>query len=98
MSQDKYHEITKFIKLVRESFPNAVEVYTKGSCVRFALILNSVFPGGEIYYNQDHAVYELDGHFYDITGDVDGAEQKIKLKDYGIEEIYNILQLRYESN
>ena len=61
-------KIEEFCRLMRESFIGAEGVYTRGSCYRFAEILMFTFPGGEIYTDQDHAIYNYQGQFYDITG------------------------------
>lgn len=94
MSQHK--EILSLIELIRESFPSSVEVYTKGSCLQFAMILKTVYPQGDIYYNQDHAVFKLGNSFYDITGEVSGKGYKIKIEELGILQINKLLKLRYE--
>jgi hypothetical protein len=70
-------------------------VYTQGSCFRFALILKTVYPDGDIHWNQDHATFCLDGHFYDITGDVAPEGRGEKIEDWGIREIEKVLKLRY---
>ena len=89
------NEVLNLIKLIRESFPDAEKVYTQGSCVQFCLILNSVYPQGEIYWN-GHASFKLNGHFYDITGEISGEDFNVKLIDCGIMQINQILQLRYK--
>jgi len=35
-------------------------------------MLSFVYPDGEVYYDSNHAIFFLNGHFYDITGEVDG--------------------------
>jgi short subunit dehydrogenase-like uncharacterized protein len=92
----RLHEVLNLIEIIRDSFPNSIEVYTKGSCVQFALILNTVYPKGEIYYNVDHAVFELDNHYFDITGEITIDKYYKKLSEYGIPHINQILKLRYE--
>ena len=32
----RLHEVLNLIEIIRDSFPNSIEVYTKGSCVQFA--------------------------------------------------------------
>lgn len=88
--------IIKFIELVMDSFENSVEVYTKGSCVQFCLMLKYVFPEGEIYWNEDHAIFKYHEHFYDITGEVDGSKYDMKLMDYGILKVNSLLKLQYK--
>ncbi len=47
------------------------EIFTRGNCGNFALILNRVF-GGSFVMTEDngHVMVEVDGRRYDITGDV----------------------------
>lgn len=92
-------EILDFIELIRESVPNAVEVFTKGNCGSFARILNKTFSGGNILHNIDHAVFEYQGVYYDITGNVTGEyEGMIPIEEYGIEKAINLLKNKYEIN
>ena len=92
-----YHKIKYFIKLIRESFPDSVKVYSQGSCVQFALILKSVFPDGEVMWNEDHAVFRYDTHYFDITGDINGDNYNAKLMDYDILKVKEILELRFKT-
>jgi len=60
----------EFIKTIRESFVGSERVYTEGSCYQFYRILKSVYPQAISWYNMDHVITEIDGRFYDITGQV----------------------------
>lgn len=60
-----------FIKTIRNSFIGADKVYTNGSCYQFYKILKYVFPQANAYYDSDHVITEIDGKFYDITGEVE---------------------------
>lgn len=84
-----HEEILSFIKLIRLSFKDAAKVYTEGSCLYFSMILEYVFPGGQILWNEDHSLYEYREICYDITGEVKKTKQHINLKDnYPLCEIY----------
>lgn len=90
-------QILFFISLIRDSVPNAVEVYTQGNCGVFALILLDRF-GGEIYYNNSHCVLHYNGSFYDITGDVTNEYREanmIPLTEFGISELVRTLKPKY---
>lgn len=88
--------ILDIIKAIRSSFGDAVKVYTKGSCVKFAIILNEIFPQGQIYYYNDHAIFELNGKYYDVTGEVE-KKSHIPLSEYGILNAYKIMSLKYDA-
>lgn len=90
-------QILEFIRLQRESFDGAEIVYTQGSCVRFAMILQYVFHGGVILYDQDHAIYEYEGVCYDIKGIAKKGGHK-PLMDMGINALDKILQIKYKIN
>lgn len=65
----KHGKVLEFIASVRESFPDAVEVYTCGSCYRFYQILKQVFPEAVAYYD-GHVITKIGLGYYDITGQV----------------------------
>jgi len=60
----------QFIATIRDSFIGSQQVYTEGSCYHFYLILKQVFPDAKPHYDADHIITEIDGKFYDITGEV----------------------------
>ena len=63
-------DIEKFISTIRDSFIGSQQVYTEGSCYQFYLILKNVFPDAICWYDECHIITEIDGRFYDITGEV----------------------------
>ena len=63
-------KVESFIARIRDSFIGSQQVYTEGSCYHFYLILKEVFPDAEPWFDNDHVVTKIDGHFYDITGEV----------------------------
>ena len=62
--------IVDLIRTIRESFIGCEVVYTSGSCYQFFKILKKVFPESNAYYNSDHVITEINGRYYDITGEV----------------------------
>ena len=95
--------ILDYIELVRNSVPDAVEVFTKGNCGPFALMLLKTFPGGEILNNVNHTVYEYNGEMYDITGKISYEKLKndslysgmIPIIEYGLDAAIIKLKPRY---
>lgn len=63
--------VLQFIRLIRESHKEMVNIYTKGSCLDFFFILRNVFPSARAYYNSNHIITRIDGRYYDITGQVE---------------------------
>lgn len=94
MHKVPFTEILRFIELIRECFPDAREVCTKGSCIRFALVLKHQYPSGNIYYNGHHAIFEYDNKFYDING-LTKKDGHIPLIKYGIVMLDKLLNLSY---
>lgn len=84
--------IEKVIQRIRESFSDAERIYTRGACVQFALILATIFPGGRILYDIDHAIYEYDGRCYDIRGEALKTSGHIPIEDYGISMLSDMLK------
>lgn len=75
MEQDwfsKHHIILDFIRLIRESHSSMVDIFTKGSCLNFSLILSNKFEEVIMYYNSDHIISKIGSKYYDITGEVSG--------------------------
>lgn len=95
MEEIPYTHILKIILRIRESFSNSVEVYTGGSCVKFAMILKEIFPQGNILYDLDHAIFELDNRYYDINGFCSKNKNHMKLEEYGILQAYDSMNLKY---
>lgn len=96
--------ILDYISLVRDSVPNALEVFTKGNCGPFALMLLKTFPGGKIMNNVSHTVYEYNGEYYDITGKIpyDAIDNDslyknmVPILEYGLDKAIMKLKPRYK--
>lgn len=71
-----------FIEKIRESFVGAETVYTTGSCYRLYKILEFVFPQANAYYNSDHVITEINGRYYDITGEVEKTNHLLMSEHY----------------
>lgn len=63
-------EPSLFIQTIRDSHKDAVNNYTKGGCYQFYKILKTKYPEAKAFYNSDHVITEIDGVYYDITGQV----------------------------
>lgn len=83
------------IKTIRDSFEGSIDVYTKGSCYKFYLILKSIYPTAEAYYDCDHVITEIEAVFYDITGIVKPNERHLKMSEHFKEEHYSIKHTIY---
>lgn len=90
-----FTQILKVIERIRDSFEGSVEVYTKGSCVKFAMILKEIFPQGIILWDMNHAIFELDGKCYDINGIANKTDNHIPIQDYGILQAYDSMNLKF---
>ena len=89
------HKILKIIKRIRDSFDDSIKVYTKGSCVKFAMILKEIYPRGEVLYDSNHGIFEYENVCYDINGITKKTENHIPLKEYGLLHGYDIMNLKY---
>jgi len=72
--QKPLNEIEQFIHDFRFQDEKVLtRIFTKDYCFHFAAILKAVFQDGDIFYDviPGHFVFELDGKFYDVTGEVD---------------------------
>jgi len=66
----KHRKILNLISEIRYSHEDMIEIYTRGSCLNFHIILRTIFPRAVPWFNIDHIITEIDGKFYDITGSV----------------------------
>ncbi len=68
--------IEVFIARIREAHPQMVNIFTRGSCFDFHLILQEVWPEAIAFYDMDngHVLTEIGGVLYDIEGDVSHRE------------------------
>ena len=91
------NKVERFIATIRDSFIGSQQVYTEGSCYHFYLILKEVFPQAICWYDLDHIITEIDGKFYDITGEIKRNSNMSlfdELPNYGLKAPYNIYKNR----
>ena len=64
------NKVERFVDLLRNAHPDNEEMYMRGQCYNFSLILRELNPGARIYYSamEGHVYTEIDGYFYDIRG------------------------------
>lgn len=77
---NNHKSILRFIKSVRESFPDAPIIYTFGGCFGFFKILKTVFPIAKTYRTKDykHVVAKIGNRYYDIYGECVDISSKPK--------------------
>lgn len=83
------------ISRIRDSFVGASYVYTNGSCIKFAMILQEIFPEGSIFYDSNHAIFELEGEYYDINGYARKTSSHIPIEDYGTLKCYDLMNMAF---
>jgi len=89
--------VESFIATIRDSFIGSQEVYTEGSCYHFYLILKEVFPQANPHYDMNHMITEIDGKYYDITGEVKLNSNMTKFEEpphYSLKAPFNIYKDR----
>ena len=93
------NDVEEFISVIRDSFVGSQEVYTHGSCYHFYLILKKVYPNAVCWYDQSHIITEINGKFYDITGEVQ-KNSNLEIMDhaahYSLKNPFNIYVKKYE--
>jgi|GEM_PF-4907563 len=77
-----HEHITELISRIRESFTGSIEVYTCGSCFQFCNIMAFVYPGGEVLYDGDHAIFQIENRSYDIKGEVLDTSNYLPISEY----------------
>lgn len=91
-----FPQILKVIERIRDCFPNASEICTRGSCVKFAMFLKQNYPQGTILYDLDHAIFQYGKNCYDINGFATKTKNHIPLESYGILQAYDSMNLKYK--
>lgn len=68
--------VDSIIAAIRNSFNDAVKVYTEGSCFQFYLIIKSICPYAEPWYDSivGHVYAKVGDKFYDINGQLKDEE------------------------
>lgn len=89
-----FTHILKTIELIRESFLGSEIAYTQGSCIKFAMILQHLYPSGKILYNSSHAIFEYYNEYFDIMGYAK-KDNHIPIEEYGIIKMYELMNLKY---
>ena len=88
-------QVLGIIGRIRDSFIGASYVYTNGSCIKFAMILQEIFPDGSILYDSNHAIFELGGECYDINGYAMKTSSHIPIEDYGTLKYYDLMNMSF---
>ena len=88
-------KVLSVISRIRDSFVGASHVYTNGSCIKFAMILQEIFPDGSIFYDPNHARFELEGEYYDINGYARKTSSHIPIEDYGTLKCYDLMNMAF---
>ena len=77
-----HYRVSSFIKTIRDSFEGSINVYTEGSCYQFYRILKEVFPESVAFYDGYHVITEIEGRYYDITGEIINPTGYINMETY----------------
>lgn len=90
-----HQQILKFISRVRNSHSEMENIFTKGSCLNFHLILKAIIPNAKLLYNIDHVITEINGKYYDITGEIKDIKGYLPMSEIypptGIKKAYKQL-------
>lgn len=72
INHDVHEAVIKLIMEVRNANPIMVDVFTKGSCFNFFMMLRAVYPEAQAYYSQieGHVITKIEEWYYDINGPV----------------------------
>ena len=68
MQKTKHQIITFFLQELRNSHPEQVEIFTRGSCLNLFCMLRVICPEAKCYYNENHVITKIGDHYYDIKG------------------------------
>lgn len=68
MQPSQHTKILTTIRIIRESHPEIVNIYSYGSCMNFFVLLRNLYPEARAYYNVDHIITKIGNYYYDISG------------------------------
>ena len=77
-------KVEDILNKLRESDVYIQHIYMFGGCYQLYLILKAIFPAHSTPYiskNKDHVITKIYGHFYDITGEVNGSDYSLLADD-----------------
>lgn len=66
----KHDQIIQFLAELRNSHKDMTNIFLYGSCVSLFSMLKALNPEAVSWYNLEHVITEINGRFYDITGEV----------------------------
>lgn len=64
----KHRQILSFLTELRNSHPEQVEIFNRGSCLNLFCMLRVLYPEARCYFNVNHVITEINGKYYDING------------------------------
>lgn len=70
MKTTKHHTIINLITEIRNSHSQMKNIFLYGSCLNLFCILHTIYPEARAWFNIDHIITEIDGKYYDITGNL----------------------------
>lgn len=67
---NQHQRILNTISAIRDSHSQMENIFLQGSCLNLFCILRTIYPQAQPWFNIDHIITEIDGRYYDITGQV----------------------------
>lgn len=84
-------EILTVIRRIRESREGNVGHFMNGGCLHLCLLLNEIYPEGNLLFNENHFIFEYGNKYYDINGEVD-RKNHINLTQYSWPRIFDVFK------
>lgn len=68
--------LSDFLHHLRQTHPDMVRIFSNGGCFQLYRMIKMFIPQAIAHYSQDagHVYVEVEGRFYDITGEVTPPE------------------------
>ena len=90
------NHILKTIDTIRNSVDGASEIYTRGSCYHFYVVLDNLFNAIPYYsLDHDHIISLIGDCFYDINGTVPTDESYKPLNEHDLKDVEAIKKAKY---
>lgn len=80
MNRNSHRYIVAVIKNIKDLSEDP-DIFLKGKCYLFALMLRTMLQDGELVYDGNHVALKVNNKFYDVTGEISG--NYLPFEEYG---------------
>lgn len=76
----------ELIRRLQDLFPEGYANHS-GGCIKFHILLRTLYPQSKGYYNSNHVLTEIDSKYYDFTGEVNITGDYLPITHWGKDQL-----------